>query len=194
MLPSQKHVRMSVERRLRWLVSIKLRLIIFLLLSVGRTPMMDLLVQITSAHRINPGGHVIQVMNDRSDDFLYYKPSTPIGKNFWKGRMFGTCRISFCQFSLCSGILLKMILTCARQVKLNWIFLCLDLILRVIKYLLSKIRSFCIHFQTFSYQLRYKSKCDPDQYLFSMRNAKAKSENNHWFFNDQKVTHLNFDT
>ena len=46
--------------------------------------MMDLLVQITSAHRINPGGHVIQVMNDRSDDFLYYKPSTPIGKNFLK--------------------------------------------------------------------------------------------------------------
>merc|ERR1711963_224243 len=44
-----------------------------------RTPMMDLLVQITSAHRINPGGHVIQVINDRSDDFLYYKPSTPIG-------------------------------------------------------------------------------------------------------------------
>ena len=42
--------------------------------------MMDLLVQITTAHRINPGGHVIQVMNDRSDDFLYYKPSTPIGK------------------------------------------------------------------------------------------------------------------
>ena len=42
--------------------------------------MMDLLVQITTAHRINPGGHVIQVMNARSDDFLYYKPSTPIGK------------------------------------------------------------------------------------------------------------------
>lgn len=41
--------------------------------------MMDLLVQITTAHRINPGGHVIQVMNARSDDFLYYKPSTPIG-------------------------------------------------------------------------------------------------------------------
>ena len=37
-------------------------------------------MQITSAHRINPGGHVIQVMNDRSDDYLYYKPSTPIGK------------------------------------------------------------------------------------------------------------------
>ena len=54
----------------------------FLIRFVGRTPMMDLLVQITSAHRINPGGHVIQVMNDRSDDFLYYKPSTPIGKNF----------------------------------------------------------------------------------------------------------------
>ena len=45
-----------------------------------RTPMMDLLVQITTAHRINPGGHVIQVMNERSDDFLYYKPSTPIGQ------------------------------------------------------------------------------------------------------------------
>merc|ERR1712141_64046 len=57
-LPSEKTVRMSVERR---------------------TPMMDLLVQITTAHRINPGGHVIQVMNARSDDFLYYKPSTPIG-------------------------------------------------------------------------------------------------------------------
>ena len=42
--------------------------------------MMDLLVQITTAHRINPGGHVIQVMNARSDDFLYYKPSTPIGE------------------------------------------------------------------------------------------------------------------
>ena len=48
---------------------------------------MDLLVQITSAHRINPGGHVIQVMNDRSDDFLYYKPSTPIGKKV-DGRTF----------------------------------------------------------------------------------------------------------
>merc|ERR1712045_197264 len=57
-LPTQKSVRMSVERR---------------------TPMMDLLVQITTAHRISPGGHVIQVMNERSDDFLYYKPSTPIG-------------------------------------------------------------------------------------------------------------------
>ena len=43
--------------------------------------MMDLLIQVTTANKINPGGHVIQVLNDRSDDFLYYKPSTPIGKN-----------------------------------------------------------------------------------------------------------------
>ena len=42
--------------------------------------MMDLLIQVTTANKINPGGHVIQVINDRSDDFLYYKPSTPIGK------------------------------------------------------------------------------------------------------------------
>jgi len=41
--------------------------------------MMDLLIQVTTAHKINPGGHVIQVMNVRSDDYLYYKPSTPIG-------------------------------------------------------------------------------------------------------------------
>ena len=41
--------------------------------------MMDLLIQVTTANKINPGGHVIQVINDRSDDFLYYKPSTPIG-------------------------------------------------------------------------------------------------------------------
>ena len=47
---------------------------------------MDLLIQVTTANKINPGGHVIQVLNDRSDDFLYYKPSTPIGKksiNVW---------------------------------------------------------------------------------------------------------------
>ena len=43
--------------------------------------MMDLLVQITTNHNINPGGHVIQVINERSSDFLYYKPSTPIGKS-----------------------------------------------------------------------------------------------------------------
>ena len=42
--------------------------------------MMDLLVQATTTNKIAPGGHVIQVINDRSNDFLYYKPSTPIGK------------------------------------------------------------------------------------------------------------------
>lgn len=49
-------------------------------LFVNRTPMMDLLVQVATAHKINPGGHVIQVMNNRSDDYLFYKPSTPIGE------------------------------------------------------------------------------------------------------------------
>ena len=42
--------------------------------------MMDLLVQVTTRYKIPPGGHVIQVLNERSNDFLYYKPSTPIGK------------------------------------------------------------------------------------------------------------------
>ena len=76
-LPTQKIVRMSVERRWGCVSPRKNpcdKIIFF------RTPMMDLLVQITTAHRISPGGHVIQVMNERSDDFLYYKPSTPIGK------------------------------------------------------------------------------------------------------------------
>ncbi len=41
--------------------------------------MMDLLVQVTTAYKMSPGGHVIQVMNERSQDFLYFKPSTPIG-------------------------------------------------------------------------------------------------------------------
>ena len=44
-------------------------------------PMMDLLVQVATSNKISPGGHVLQVMNERSEDFLYYKPSTPIGKN-----------------------------------------------------------------------------------------------------------------
>ncbi len=46
-----------------------------------RTPMMDLLVQVCTAHKISPGGHVLQVINQRSNDFLYYKPSTPIGED-----------------------------------------------------------------------------------------------------------------
>ncbi|TRY79090.1 hypothetical protein TCAL_12620 [Tigriopus californicus] len=41
--------------------------------------MIDLLVQVTTSNKITPGDHVLQVMNERSDDFLYYKPSTPIG-------------------------------------------------------------------------------------------------------------------
>ena len=50
----------------------------------SRTPMMDLLVHICTINKLSPSGHVIQVMNERSDDFLYYKPSTPIGKVAWR--------------------------------------------------------------------------------------------------------------
>jgi len=42
--------------------------------------MMDLLVEVTTRNGFSPGGHVLQVMNDRSQDFLYYKPSTPVGE------------------------------------------------------------------------------------------------------------------
>lgn len=41
--------------------------------------MMDLLIQVTSAHRISPGGHVIQLVSD--NPLLSYQPSTPIGKH-----------------------------------------------------------------------------------------------------------------
>lgn len=39
---------------------------------------MDLLIQVTTANKISPGGHVIQAIGDRG--VLPYKPSTPIGK------------------------------------------------------------------------------------------------------------------
>ncbi|XP_076327058.1 uncharacterized protein LOC143233982 isoform X2 [Tachypleus tridentatus] len=42
------------------------------------TPMMDLLVKVTTPNKIKPGGHVIQVYDDKGRD-LPYKPSTPIG-------------------------------------------------------------------------------------------------------------------
>ncbi len=58
-LPSRRVVRMDVERR---------------------TPMLDLLVQVTAAENLPPGDHVLQVMNETEDAFLAYKPSTPIGK------------------------------------------------------------------------------------------------------------------
>lgn len=41
------------------------------------TPMMDLLVQATTAHRLSPGNYSIQAMGERG--VLPYKPSTPIG-------------------------------------------------------------------------------------------------------------------
>ncbi|XP_039280284.1 putative mediator of RNA polymerase II transcription subunit 26 isoform X2 [Nilaparvata lugens] len=55
-LPNGKDVRMSVERS---------------------TPMMDLLVQVTTANKISPAGHVIQAIGERG--VMPYKPSTPIG-------------------------------------------------------------------------------------------------------------------
>lgn len=41
--------------------------------------MMDLLIQAATANKINPGGHIVQVRNERGFE-LPYKPSTPIGK------------------------------------------------------------------------------------------------------------------
>lgn len=40
--------------------------------------MMDLLVQITTAHKLSPGSHAIHAIGDRG--VLPYKPSTPIGE------------------------------------------------------------------------------------------------------------------
>ena len=60
-LPSKKTVRMTVSRR---------------------TPMMDLLIQVTTGNKINPGGHIVQVRNERGIE-LPYKPSTPIGKRIF---------------------------------------------------------------------------------------------------------------
>ena len=90
-LPKGQCVRMSVERRyfippytneiILFFFNVRDHNMYFLYtILYFRTPMMDLLIQVTTANKINPGGHVIQVLNDRSDDFLYYKPSTPIGK------------------------------------------------------------------------------------------------------------------
>ncbi|XP_022255390.1 cordon-bleu protein-like 1 isoform X3 [Limulus polyphemus] len=56
-LPDGRRVRMTVERR---------------------TPMMDLLVQVTTANKITPGDHVIQVLTDSGKEILY-RPNTPIG-------------------------------------------------------------------------------------------------------------------
>ncbi|XP_013781465.1 cordon-bleu protein-like 1 [Limulus polyphemus] len=56
-LPDDRKIHMSVDRR---------------------TPMMDLLVKVTTPNKIKPGGHIIQVYDDRGRD-LPYKPSTPIG-------------------------------------------------------------------------------------------------------------------
>uniref|UniRef100_A0A0K8TG05 WH2 domain-containing protein n=3 Tax=Lygus hesperus TaxID=30085 RepID=A0A0K8TG05_LYGHE len=55
-LPNGTRVRMSVDRR---------------------TPMMDLLVQVTTAYKISPAGHVLQPYGECG--LLPYKPSTPIG-------------------------------------------------------------------------------------------------------------------
>ncbi|KAK3860525.1 hypothetical protein Pcinc_033431 [Petrolisthes cinctipes] len=56
-LPAGHHVSMKVDRS---------------------TPMMDLLIQVTTAHKINPAGHIIHVVSDSR--LVTYKPSTPIGR------------------------------------------------------------------------------------------------------------------
>lgn len=56
-LPDENKARMNVERKM---------------------PMMDLLVQVTTANKISPGGHVIQVLTERGKE-IQYKPNTPIG-------------------------------------------------------------------------------------------------------------------
>ncbi|XP_046397482.1 uncharacterized protein LOC124164272 isoform X2 [Ischnura elegans] len=42
------------------------------------TPMMDLLVHVTTANKMSPGSHVIQAVGEKGN-ILPYKPSTPIG-------------------------------------------------------------------------------------------------------------------
>jgi hypothetical protein len=50
--------------------------------------MLDLLVQLTTSDNLAPADHVLQVMNEAEDDFLCYKPSTPIGENIiWDLRL-----------------------------------------------------------------------------------------------------------
>ncbi|XP_076360628.1 uncharacterized protein LOC143252427 isoform X3 [Tachypleus tridentatus] len=56
-LPDGRKIRTTVERR---------------------TPMMDLLVQVTTTNKISPTGHVIQILTDRGK-IIQYKPNTPIG-------------------------------------------------------------------------------------------------------------------
>jgi len=43
--------------------------------------MMDLLIQVGTANKLNPGDHIVQVRNERGIE-LPYKPSTPIGTYF----------------------------------------------------------------------------------------------------------------
>lgn len=44
--------------------------------------MMDLLVQITTAHKLSPGSHAIHAIGDCG--VLPYKPSTPIGEYLFR--------------------------------------------------------------------------------------------------------------
>lgn len=48
--------------------------------------MMDLLVQITTAHKLSPGSHAVHAIGDRG--VLPYKPSTPIGNNIYHVRLY----------------------------------------------------------------------------------------------------------
>lgn len=47
-------------------------------LSLLSTPMLDLLVQVTTAHKMSPGSHYLQPYEENGLP-LPYKPSTPIG-------------------------------------------------------------------------------------------------------------------
>lgn len=51
--------------------------------------MMDLLVQITTAHKLSPGSHAIHAIGDRG--ILPYKPSTPIGELYYAKKYFQNC-------------------------------------------------------------------------------------------------------
>ncbi|KAL1455363.1 hypothetical protein WDU94_009463 [Cyamophila willieti] len=56
-LPNNHSVRLNVERS---------------------TPMLDLLVQVTTRHKLSPGSHYLQAYEENGLP-LPYKPSTPIG-------------------------------------------------------------------------------------------------------------------
>ena len=61
--------------------------------------MMDLLIQVATANKISPGGHVIQVISDRSHSCLSYKPNTPIGTYAERQTPEVLCRLNVVHFT-----------------------------------------------------------------------------------------------